>query len=104
MKNLTPHKITIRHEYGSEEIIQPSGDVARVSIESTVVSVIAGIVIRRAVPGEITGLPTQSDEPLIVSAHVRLAAPDRTDLFSPGELIRDADGNPIACDGLFGNL
>lgn len=83
-------------------------------------------------PGPVTGLPAQEfgcphcgmvncehamgNEPLcgcagepqypetyLVSAMVRLAVPERTDVFSPGELLRGADGQPTGCRGLVGN-
>ena len=42
-------------------------------------------------------------ETYLVSLAVRLAVPDRRDVFSPGELIRDGNGQPVGCIGLAGN-
>lgn len=41
---------------------------------------------------------------LLVSAMVREALPLRKDLVSPGQLLRDDDGNVIGCLGLVGNF
>lgn len=41
---------------------------------------------------------------LVVSALVRLAVPHRRDVFSPGELVRGTDGQPVGCRGLEGSL
>ena len=51
--------------------------------------------------GEASGLP-ESDPNIIfiVSLLVRQAVPERQDLYSPGELLRDDSGQPIGCIGL----
>ena len=52
--------------------------------------------------GEVTFPPEREEGTVfIVSGMVNDALPDeRTDITSPGELIRDADGKPIGCKGL----
>lgn len=64
----------------------------------------------RTAPGETTGLPpevpSEHDEHpkvFIVSTLVRLAHPERRDLASPGELVRNEAGQPIGCRGLIVN-
>ena len=48
--------------------------------------------------GALTGLPEQREGTLlIVSTLVAEACPHRGDLVSPGDLVRDADGQPIGC-------
>ena len=86
--------------------IPPSGAVARVSVEYTVVDAWDGVLVRKAHYGEITGLPdpdkcpkTMDTKIYIVSGMVA-AAVSRGDVVSPGELIRDENGKPIGCNGL----
>jgi hypothetical protein len=91
--NLTPHTINDL-QGGMDHPV--SGQLARVS--STQVEVFPGFF--RTTFGEVEGLP----EPrpgvlLIVSALVRVACADRSDLISPGEQVRDAEGKPIGCKG-----
>jgi hypothetical protein len=51
--------------------------------------------------GEVTGLPQSKAETcFVVSMMVKAACPNRTDLLSPGELVRGDDGQPIGCIGL----
>ena len=45
----------------------------------------------------------QPDVLLIVSAMVRQALPDRKDLASPGDLVRDENGAVIGCGNLIIN-
>jgi len=50
--------------------------------------------------GEVIGLPAPAEGVLlIVSALVADASPDRLDLVSPGELVRDDKGQPVGCKG-----
>ena len=63
-----------------------------------------GIALSRVTFGEVTGLPDPVEGTLyIVSALVRSALPARTDLASPGDLVRDAAGAVIGCKGLIVN-
>ncbi len=60
-----------------------------------------GVGLYRTEYGEVTGLPDPQEGVLyIVPAMVRNALPERTDLASPGALIRNEQGQPIGCDGL----
>lgn len=114
--NLTPHALNIRRADGSFLTLSPSGTVARVNevrqeirMEDYPFGVADAwidqdIPVRTSAYGPVTGLPDPSEtNAYIVSAMVRLAAPDRLDLLSPGELIRDDAGKPIGCDGLTAN-
>lgn len=94
--NLTPHAIVL-----PDRTIEPSGQVARCSEITIPVSMFDGveIVVRRY--GEVTGLPEPQDGVLyVVSMLVRMARPDRHDLVSPGDLIRDNAGKIIGCKNL----
>ena len=126
--NLTPHDIVIVGP--GERTIPPSGVVARVSMQTSgIIDVVGrmsdrppfcgieyncescfsqfggcdGIPVRKQTYGEVTGLPAPKEGTVyIVSTMVRLAVPDRDDVFSPGELVRGDDGQPIGCRGLVG--
>ena len=115
--NLTPHEIVIVGAGDAELLrIPPSGQVARVSVTRVAgnggfpMCVTGGAEIPVTVPkyGNVTGLPPSSDVGdigYIVSALVRQAVGStRNDLFSPGELVRDSNGQPIGCRGLEGSV
>lgn len=103
MLNLTPHAINIITPAGTVTVA-PSGTVARCSQTSTPAGEVNGIALSRTTFGAVTGLPEPVEGTLlIVSALVRAALPTRTDLASPGDLVRDAAGNPVGCKGLIVN-
>jgi hypothetical protein len=101
IKNLTPHSVTILG--GDSPLAIPSEGIARVGQTREQVGTIAGVPVYRSTYGAVTGLPEQRDGiALLVSALVRMACPGRADLYSPGELARDAAGQPVGCRGLEG--
>ena len=94
--NLTPHAINF-----PTMCIAPSGQIARVSCESLVVGYAAGIPLKKSTYGEVTGLPEPQDGvTYVVSAMVRNSCPNRKDLGSPSELIRDEENRVIGCNAL----
>lgn len=113
--NLTPH--TVRVFSATDEIvaeIPPSGVVARVEkvgnhqIDSETISVQNfgdadevweyDIPILTSAVAGVSGLPNeQTNVRFIVSATLRTACPDRLDLVSPADLVRDESGNVIGC-------
>lgn len=98
--NLTPHAINIQTFDGSISI-EPSGPVARVSQQLENIGSIDGIRIFRSVLGEVEGLPPPKQDTIyIVSQMVSANVHGRTDIYSPGELIRDDSGRVIGCKGL----
>lgn len=105
MKNLTPHSLTIYCLDGFDPLVVPSDGVARVStITTEETPIVVGnvtIPVRRVSFGEIVGLPPEGEDVLIVSAVVKAALPERRDLYTPGELVRDEKGNVIGCKGLY---
>lgn len=105
IKNLTPHDITVLAEDGTVlAVIPASGAVARVSMTRMAIGTVAGLPAYRLTPGPVVGLPDPSEGViLIVSAMVREAVKGRMDVFSPGDLKRGPDGQPIGCVGLTGN-
>ena len=99
--NLTPHTINIVTPIGTSFNIPPSGEIARVATTYRVVDEINNISIYECFYGDITGLPDcNGQDYFIVSGLVKTAVPHRTDVFSPGELIRDENGKPVGCRGL----
>lgn len=99
MINLTPHAITIRVN-GVDTVIQPSGQLARVSSTEEQVGVcqLTGAPIMRRVFGEVTGLPTDGT-PCIVSALVLSACAGRIGVFAPDTgptAIRNDAGQVVA--------
>lgn len=100
--NLTPHDITIVDGNGDiQTTIPKSGTVARVAMKRVWTDCINGIGLYETQLGEVQDLPEREEGiRYIVSALVRTAVPDRVDLFSPGELVRDDAGRVIGCRGL----
>ncbi len=97
--NLTPHEITV-HDGGSVRLIPTSGGIARVTVSREVVAAVDGIPVSRVTLGSVEGLPEKKpDTYYLVSALVAQACPDREDLLSPGELVRDDNGRVIGCRG-----
>ena len=112
--NMTPHSISIVDESG--EVVRevaPSGSVPRVNFTTRPMPEIDGIPVVEQGVGQIEGLPdVRAGVALIVSAVVRAAVPQRTDVYSPGALARWTEGDaptpsmvgqPYGCFGLVGN-
>lgn len=103
--NLTPHALNIVDADGNTILsVAPSGTVARVTTQQTVVGNIAGIDIVRTVFGDIDGLPApQPDTVYVVSTLVLQALKDagvsRNDVVapdtSPQSAVRNADGQIV---------
>ena len=104
--NLTPHALNIVCPKGDTLTLQPSGEVARVEVQNVELDAFdfsCRVYAQRE--GKVVDLPPQRlNTGLVVSMMVRKALPDRKDLFSPGDLIRDNDGKPVGCNGLISNL
>lgn len=119
--NLTPHAVVIYDNDGKTILatVQPSGDVARVSMTRQQMGVVpltddaraildkqpgSGIPVYVSTAGDVTGVPAlQTGKIYLVSAMVRLALKNRLDVLSPGELIRNEAGQPVGCKGLEAN-
>lgn len=97
--NYTPHEVNVyvQTDEGLEKGITLSSiGVARVNTIEEKVSH-EGIFVRTRY-GEVTGLPDQENDCLlIVSNIVRLAAPERKDLITPHDFVRNAVGDIIGC-------
>lgn len=108
MLNRTEHSVKIFNTIGIETpdmvLEQYKGEPIRVSCESRKVDTVEGIDIYENIYGEVTGLPEFKEGVYyVVSAMVRQALPNRKDLLSPGQLIRNEAGQPIGCLGLVRN-
>jgi hypothetical protein len=105
MINLTPDVVNIYDEDRKTLLatIQPSGQTARVEMtRCRAGTLFGGIPTYRSEVGDVTGIP-EGRSLYIVSAMVRLALPKNYNIYSPGELLRDASGQPIGCIGLESN-
>jgi hypothetical protein len=81
--------------------VPPTGEIARVSIENQLVSNAEGIEIYQSQYGQVEGLPAPEEGTVfIVSTLVRARVPERSDVASPGNLVRNDAGQPIGCQGL----
>jgi len=103
--NLTPHLVTIHGEDGQSCTLAPGGPAPRLAVTRQPAGAImfAGITIPVCRPtlGETTGLPDAvAGIVLIVSALVAEANKTRSDLRSPGELVRDDTGVITGCKGV----
>jgi len=99
--NCTAHILNIHREDGSILDIHPSGRCPRVTATTVAAVTVQGIAVMTTTYGEVVGLPDPIEGVLfVVSGMVRAASPERTDLASPGPLLRDADNQPCGCKGL----
>jgi len=91
--NYTPHTINLPNAS-----IPPYGIFARCEEITQYESKINGIQFIKKTYGKVAGLPDKEDGVMyIVSMMVRQALPNRNDLASPGDLIRDENGQIIGC-------
>jgi len=88
--NLTPHAIRLIASCGTEIVIPPSGNVARVDSESTLVGELAHggfrFPVSRTTYGQVTGLPEPWEFPgttYVVSGKVLGQCPERSDVIGP---------------------
>ena len=112
VRNYTPHDIDVYDDEHNDVVTYPSMGVARVTEKKYHAETIAVrgwsgdnfIPITYKSFGEVTGLPNDKYEngrPVlyIVSGYVKSALPDRHDLITPDDPVRDADGRIIGCRG-----
>jgi hypothetical protein len=98
--NLTPHAVRVIHDKG-ELTFEPSGKIARCEEFTKVAHNLNGVELVYRNYGKVENLPGPDVQTMyIVSVLVRLAVPERYDVVSPGDLIRDDDGNIIGCKNL----
>jgi hypothetical protein len=98
--NLTPHAVVI---VGGPSL-PPSGSLARCAQVAAPAGEHAGVALSRVAFGAVEGLP--EPEPgvvFVVSALVRAAVPHRSDVASPGDLVRNEAGQVVGCRNLVVN-
>lgn len=117
--NLTPHTINILRAglAGYEEVlsIEPSGLLARLEVERKEINNVTfanqkvvgnpldglgGIAFYKSIFGEPSDLPPQQEGTVYIVSSLFRSGFDRDDLWVPGELIRDGNGQPVGCLGL----
>jgi hypothetical protein len=103
IENLTPHSLTLVGGNGTL-VVPPSGIVARLAVTRAALDpvIIDGVSLPVSLPvmGEVEGLPTAVHGVILVVSALVAGAVNRTDVYSPGELIRDGAGNVIGARGL----
>lgn len=97
--NLTPHTICL-----PDREVPPSGVIVRCQEHDEEAYEVEGVPVVYRRYGAVEDLPPPvPGTHYLVSALVRLAYPERTDFLSPGDLIRDADGQVVGCGCLVAN-
>lgn len=101
--NLTAHPIHIANEDGRIiRTIEPSGIVARVAVEQTIIGEVDGIPVVETRWGAVEGLPEPQKDVVYVTSTIVLQAAKaagRTDVVSPDTgptAVRDEEGRIIA--------
>lgn len=100
--NLTPHPIHFVNDSGEVYLtLPPTLPAARCNTVTVAFGYFDGVPLTVTKFGSVTGLPEPAPGTLyIVSLVVRQASPDREDLASPGQVVRDSQGNIIGCKSL----
>lgn len=109
--NLTPHALHIRRVDGTDITVQPSGivprlEVSRADCDPVVCNDGVGIAVSSAAFGALTGMPEPHEiceEVVFVVSALCAQSPElagRTDVFAPGEVLRDSAGKIVGCTGL----
>ncbi|MCP4665230.1 MAG: hypothetical protein GY849_02600 [Deltaproteobacteria bacterium] len=103
--NLTPHPINVVDKQGENILSLPKCEVApRLKQTSKVIGNINNIPITKTFFGEVENLPEKKEETfLIVSRLIMIACTDRDDLVVPNEIVRNKEGQIIACKSLANN-
>lgn len=83
MLNLTPHTISLSLMDGTVIDFPPSGTVARVAVTSTVVGTLFGAPVVKTVYGDVIGVPTDTDQDILVSMAVLDRLPGRPNTYAP---------------------
>ena len=99
--NLTPHAINFIGEDGNTILtVEPSGDIARVSVNTVTVGGVDGIPITTSVFGEVVGLPNPQVGTIFIVSSLVAQRVQREDVFIPNESVRDERGRIIGCRSL----
>lgn len=97
IQNCTPHAVDLVLPTATRTF-PPSAAVARVEEQLTQIAVIDDISVEHMTRSKVVNLPPPAPDTIyIVSRVVAEAAPEREDLVSPGQLVRDAAQRVIGC-------
>lgn len=102
IKNYTPHPLQIVRADGETETFLASGIVPRLEVKRTKVGEMMGFEFFRSSLGSPCGLPEEEENTVVVVSALVMEHPSlagRSDLASPGELIRDGEGKIIGAKG-----
>jgi hypothetical protein len=98
--NLTPHDITVYDRLGERVLVKfaKTGSVARLKKRDGKINYLGGIPLKKSNFGGTLDLPAKEEGFLfIVSNMVRNSFPEREDLLSPTDFVRDDQGEVIGC-------
>lgn len=108
--NLTPHALNLHGTDATSELatlqisVPPSGTIARLAVSRKAIASVTlegvKIGICQSNFGNITGLPVAEDGTIFVVSALVAEAAKRSDVFSPGELVRDEVGVVVGANGL----
>jgi len=100
--NLTPHTINVMDSEGKGEllVVPPSGSIARVAVSYNRAPDVEGIPVYVAVYGDVEGVPAAKDDVFFIVSGLVESRIQRSDIFSPGDLVRNSEGRPVGCKGL----
>lgn len=100
--NLTPHAINICNEDGEPIVtVEPSGEIARIDVSRRIMGMINGIIpVFSSQMGMPYRLPSRIENTIYIVSGMFKAQVDRSDLYQPGELLRNEKRQPIGCIGL----
>lgn len=102
--NATPHALHIIGNDGAVAVtIEPSGVVARCTVERMADGEVNGIPVNSTVYGKLGGLPDEERGTMyVVSSLAAIAGKveGRSDLLVPDDVVRDEDGKIIGCRAL----
>lgn len=102
--NLTPHSLSLVTSDGRTVVVAPSGTIARLAVTREVRPDlnVGGDVFSVNSPtfGAITGLPLSTEGVTFVCSAMVAEQVKRADVFSVGELVRDASGAVVGARGL----
>ena len=102
LENRTPHVVTILYKDGETmPELAPVAPTPRCGVETEPAGDIDDIPIVREVLGAPANLPSPREGvTMIVSRLVAQAAPERSDLEFPTDMVRDESGRTIGCRSL----
>jgi len=100
--NLTNHEINIYNQRKDLVMsVSASGLEARIITKYHLINIVDRIpLFKLIVTEEPIGLPDEKEDTIFIVSGIFRAFYDRKDLYQPGEIIRNNNGQPIGCIGL----